>query len=175
MLGIRSDWYLTVRHKDNFLLNPQSMSVWLDGKEMKSILQETARETTTLMKLTANDVGEIKSSSSRNPNPLFANTEFPTGNQWRQELRKWFSSPDPSTNQIILCRSQHQGTAEWSFRGSFFEEWKSTGSLLWIYGKRMSSDLTSFHFLIRLVSKAGSGKSVLWCAAYHMYVLFSNN
>ena len=142
---------------------------------MKSILQETARETTALMQLTANDVGEIKSSSSRNPNPLLANTEFPTGNQWRQELRKWFPSPDPSTNQVILCRAQHQGTAEWFFRGSFFEEWKSTGSLLWIYGKRMSSDLTSFHFLIRLVSKAGSGKSVLWCAAYHMYVLFSDS
>ena len=83
---------------------------------------------------------------------------FPTGNQWRQELRKWFSSPDPSTNQIILCRSQHQGTAEWFFRGSFFEEWKSTGSLLWIHGKRMSSVISSFHVLIRLVSLSGFGE-----------------
>ncbi|KAI9430450.1 hypothetical protein H4582DRAFT_2016886 [Lactarius indigo] len=47
-------------------------------------------------------------------------------NQWRQDLRKWFSSPDPSANHINL--------------------WKSTGSLLWIYGK------------------PGSGKSVL-CSA----------
>ena len=48
-----------------------------------------------------------------------------------------FSSPDPSTNHFIFCSSQHQGTASWFFRGSLFEEWKSTGSLLWIYGKRM--------------------------------------
>ncbi|KAN0130448.1 hypothetical protein V8E53_011711 [Lactarius tabidus] len=66
--------------------------------------------------------------------------------QWRQDLRKWFSSPDPSTNHIILCGAQHQGTANWFFRGSLFEEWKSTGSLLWIHGK------------------PGSGKSVL-CSA----------
>ena len=75
MLGTRSDWYSTVRDKHDFLLNPPSISVWLDGKETKSIVQETARETTALMQLTANDVGEIKSSSSRNPNLVFANAE----------------------------------------------------------------------------------------------------
>ncbi|KAN0131590.1 hypothetical protein V8E53_010432 [Lactarius tabidus] len=55
----------------------------------------------------------------------------------------WFSSPDPSTNHILLCGAQHQGTANWFFRGSLFEEWKTAGSLLWIHGK------------------PGSGKSVL--------------
>ena len=69
-----------------------------------------------------------------------------TGNQWRQDLRKWFSSPDPSTTHIILCASQHEGTAEWFFRGSLFDEWKSTGSLLWIHGKRMSSNPSLFHY-----------------------------
>ena len=64
----------------------------------------------------------------------------------------WFSSPDPSTNHIILCGTQHQGPANWFFRGSIFEEWKSTGSLLWIHGKRMSSDPSLFYFLMRLLS-----------------------
>ncbi|KAN0130459.1 hypothetical protein V8E53_011722 [Lactarius tabidus] len=102
--------------------------VFDDGKEIKHILQETGRHTTALLQLTANDMGEIKR------------------NQWRQDLRKWFSSPDPSINHITLCGAQHQGTANWFFRGSLFEEWKSTGSLLWIHGK------------------PGSGKSVL-CSA----------
>ena len=48
-----------------------------------------------------------------------------------------FSSPDPSTNHAIFCGYQHQGTASWFFQGSLFEEWKSTGTLLWIYGMRM--------------------------------------
>src|ERR1700677_4369658 len=63
----------------------------------------------------------------------------------------WFSSPDPSTNHVILCGAQHQGTANWFFRGSLFEEWKSTGSLLWIHGKRTSSKLSLSHFLTKLV------------------------
>ncbi|KAN0129045.1 hypothetical protein V8E53_013195 [Lactarius tabidus] len=61
--------------------------------------------------------------------------------QWLQDLRMWFSSPDPSTNHVKLCGAQHQGTANWFFRGSLFEEWKSTGSLLWIHGKHMSFNI----------------------------------
>ena len=53
----------------------------------------------------------------------------------------WFSSPDPSTNHILLCGAQHQGTANWFFQGSLFEDWKSSGSLLWIYGKHMSFNI----------------------------------
>ena len=60
----------------------------------------------------------------------------------------WFSSPDPSTNHVILCGSQHRGTANWFFQGSLFEEWKSTGSLLWIHGKRMSFKNSLFHPLM---------------------------
>ena len=94
-----------------------------------------------------------------------------TGNLWRQDLRRWFSSPDPSTNHIILCGAQHKGTAKWFFRSSLLEEWKSTGSLLWIHGKRTSSNPSPFHSLIRLVSIAGSGKSVLWCAVPHVSLI----
>jgi len=66
-------------------------------------------------------------------------------NQLRQDLREWLSPPDPSTNHNIACGAHHQGTAAWFFQGSLFREWKSTGSLLWIYGKRMNL----YHFTVR--------------------------
>ncbi|KAN0127638.1 hypothetical protein V8E53_014557 [Lactarius tabidus] len=66
--------------------------------------------------------------------------------QVRGSLRKWVTPPDPSTNHTIACGIQHDGSAQWFFRGGIFSEWKSTGSLLWIYGK------------------PGSGKSIL-CSA----------
>jgi len=61
-----------------------------------------------------------------------------TGNQLRQDLRRWLSPPDPSTNHNIARNAHHEGTATWFFRGSIYQDWKSTTSesLLWIYGKR---------------------------------------
>ena len=54
--------------------------------------------------------------------------------------RSWLSPPDPSTNQNTACSTQHEGTATWFFEGSIFMEWKSKSStsLLWIHGKRVS-------------------------------------
>ena len=69
-------------------------------------------------------------SVSDNPN-VFA------GRQVRESLRKWVTPPDPSTNHTIACGIQHDGSAQWFFRGSIFSDWKSNSSLLWIYGKRM--------------------------------------
>jgi hypothetical protein len=57
----------------------------------------------------------------------------------RESLRKWVTPPDPSTNHNIACSIQHGGTAQWFFRSGKFRGWKSTGSLLWIYGKRKLS------------------------------------
>ena len=59
------------------------------------------------------------------------------GNQLWECLHKWLSPPDPSTNHNIACRTHHKRTATWFFQGSIFEEWKTTGSLLWIHGKGM--------------------------------------
>src|SRR6266702_3388882 len=58
------------------------------------------------------------------------------GSQLRQDLRKWFSPLDPSTNHNIVCGAYHKRTAEWFFQGAKIKKWKSTGSLLWIHGKR---------------------------------------
>ncbi|KAN0130211.1 hypothetical protein V8E53_011968 [Lactarius tabidus] len=85
-----------------------------DGKDVKVTLQQTS-----------NNVDDVK------------------WNQLRESLRGWVSPPDPSTNHNIACGIHHGGTAEWFFQGSIFAEWKSNGTLLWIYGK------------------PGSGKSIL--------------
>ena len=62
-----------------------------------------------------------------------------TGNQLRQDLRKWLSPSDPSINHNIACGALRKQRAEWFLEGSIFTEWKSNGALLWLHGKRMFS------------------------------------
>ncbi|KAI9443873.1 hypothetical protein H4582DRAFT_1846239 [Lactarius indigo] len=88
-----------------------------DGKEVKLIMQATSQ-----------NVDDLKRE------------------KMLERLREWQSPSDPSTNHIIASDRQHDGTAEWFCKGNTFEEWKATGSLLWIHGK------------------PGSGKSIL-CSA----------
>jgi hypothetical protein len=68
-----------------------------------------------------------------------ANSSALTGNQLRQDLRRWLSPSDPSINHNIACGAHRKQTAEWFFQGSIFTEWKSNGSLLWLHGKRTFS------------------------------------
>src|SRR6266702_4473244 len=81
-------------------------------------------------------------------------TNLRLGSQVRESLRRWVTPPGPSTNHNIACGIQHGGTAQWFLRGGNFGEWKSTGSLLWIYGKHMSSLLfpDSLLMTIRILS-----------------------
>ena len=65
-------------------------------------------------------------------------SNFFTGNQLRNSFLRWLSPPDQSTNHNVVCKSRHKGTAQWFFQGDIFKEWKSTGSFLWINGKRAS-------------------------------------
>ena len=60
------------------------------------------------------------------------------GDQLRNEIYKWLSPPDPSTNHSIACGTHHKKTAAWFFQGKIYQEWKSKGSLLWVHGKRLS-------------------------------------
>ncbi len=85
------------------------------------------------------------------------------GKQLRECLRSWLSPADPSTNHNLACDARHEGTAQWFFRGTIFNHWKSTGPFLWVHGKRvfiLSFSMTS----VLTISNptAGSGKSVLW-------------
>jgi hypothetical protein len=68
-----------------------------------------------------------------------------TGNQLIDSLLRWLSPRDPSTNHNIASKAHYNGTAEWFFRGTIFSKWKSTGSFLWIHGKR------AFHLTLTLL------------------------
>jgi hypothetical protein len=65
--------------------------------------------------------------------------------QLRRDLRQWLSAPDPSTNHNIARGVHHEGTAAWFFHSDIFEEWRSSSSLLWIYGKRELLFPATFH------------------------------
>jgi hypothetical protein len=58
-----------------------------------------------------------------------------TGDQLLRDFREWLSPPDPSINQKSSRRVIYKGTTTWFTQGTFFKEWKSTGSLLWVNGK----------------------------------------
>jgi hypothetical protein len=79
---------------------------------------------------------------------------YMTGDQLQRDIRNWLSPPDPSTNHNIVCDTHRTGSATWFTQGTPFDEWKSTGSLLWIHGKRMSS-LKISTFCDRLTSDDG--------------------
>jgi hypothetical protein len=101
----------------------------LDGKEAREVIQQAA-----------DGVDRIERSWS--PNRIHtehAGSIILTGSQLRQNLRRWLSPQDPSTNHNISCNAHHKGTATWFFEGRTYKEWKSTGSesLLWIHGKRV--------------------------------------
>ncbi|KAH9957056.1 hypothetical protein BGW80DRAFT_231284 [Lactifluus volemus] len=65
-------------------------------------------------------------------------------NQLRGRLHTWLSPEDPSENHNTAWDAHHEGTGQWLFQNAMFNEWKSTGSLLWLYGN------------------PGSGKTVIW-------------
>ncbi len=52
--------------------------------------------------------------------------------------------------------------AFWFFQGSIYQEWKSTGSLLWVDGKRSHRTLSNLTRSNIILIVAGSGKSILW-------------
>ncbi|KAN0141459.1 hypothetical protein V8E53_000704 [Lactarius tabidus] len=66
--------------------------------------------------------------------------------QMEQDIRNWFSPPDPSTNHNAACVVKNNIPPTWFFEAGIFKGWMSNGSLLWVHGK------------------PGSGKTVLSAA-----------
>jgi hypothetical protein len=97
----------------------------VDGRAANQVIQQTA-----------NDVDQVKRSSSNFIDTDYATLHIILENQLRESIHKWLSAPDPSTNHNIACDTHHKKTASWFFQGSIFREWKSAGSLLWVHGKR---------------------------------------
>jgi hypothetical protein len=73
------------------------------------------------------------------PNPISLTLQTPqilAGNDLRDRLRIWLSPPDPSINHNIACDARHKGSAQWFFRGTIFNQWKSTGPFLKIVPRK---------------------------------------
>ena len=112
---------------------------------MKIVIEQTAADVDQVnvaVQQTATDVDQMKRLLSNLINvdgralPIFS------GNQLRERIHKWLSPQDPSTNHNIACATYHKKPASWFFQGGIFREWKSTGSLLWVHGKRLSRHLS---------------------------------
>jgi hypothetical protein len=85
----------------------------------------------------------VKRLSSNITNAAYETLRILSGSQLREGIQKWLTPPDPSTNHNIACDTHHKTTATWFFQGNIFQEWKSTGSLLWIHGKRLPYPLSN--------------------------------
>ena len=112
------------------------MFILLDGKRARV----AAGEAKLIIQQTAYSTDEIKCSCL--PTNLsvacWSDLDLFTGNQLKQLLWAWLSSADPSTNHNIAQKARQEGTATWLFEGRIVSEWKTSGSLLWIHGKRAS-------------------------------------
>ena len=116
------------------------------------------------MQQTADDVDQAKCSSSSTSISSDAGAlSIRAGSQLREDVRKWLSPPDPSTNHNVACGAHLKGTATWFLEGSTFQIWQSSSSLLWIHGNRTIRNRYLYHILLMIFClPAGSGKSVLW-------------
>jgi hypothetical protein len=128
------------------------------------------------IKQTADDLGrgldQVKRSSYDFISTDYRALDIISENQLREHIHKWLSPPDPSTNHNIACSTHHKKAATWFFQGSFFREWKSTGSLLWIHGKREPSPTSHLIPSDLILIVAGSGKSILWLVNVSLYPLY---
>ncbi|KAF8260659.1 hypothetical protein EI94DRAFT_883670 [Lactarius quietus] len=101
------------------------------------------------------DVGEVKCDVvevKRDVGEVKCDVEEVKWAQIGQDIHKWFSPPDPSTNYNTACEVQSEGSTTWFLQGTKFKDWMSIGSFLWIHGK------------------PGSGKSIL-CSAVIKHVI----
>jgi hypothetical protein len=99
---------------------------WLDEQETKGIVKEILNKMDARNCSYSLDLVAIICRSS----------QIVIGEEVPQKLKGWLSPPDPSTNYNIGLRDLHKETATWFLEGCIFQEWHSSGSLLWIHGKR---------------------------------------
>ena len=96
------------------------------------------KDTGVVIQEVANQVGHMKRSWSSNPITAdhVSLTSLPV-NELRKDLRKWIAPPDPSVNLKTASGAHQAGTAAWCTEGITVANWRKSGSLLWIHGKRM--------------------------------------
>ena len=122
----------------------QQTATVTDVDQVKVVVEQSAttvERTAAKMEQTAANVDQVKRLSSNLINARYRSLRILSGNQLREAIHRWLSPSDPSTNYNIACATHHKKPASWFFQGTTFQEWKSTGSLLWIHGKRLAPPL----------------------------------
>jgi hypothetical protein len=115
-----------------------------DIDQVKVVTQQTATDVDQVKAVTqqaAADVDQVKRLSSNLISTHYQTLPIFSGIQLRESIHRWLSPPDPSTNHNIACGTHHKKTASWFLQGTIFQEWQSTGSLLWVHGKRLPRPL----------------------------------
>ncbi len=140
----------------------KSFSINLQLYVLRNLNHSDGREVKVAVQQTANDVDQVKRLSSNFIIVDHQALHIPSVNQLRDSIHNWLSPPDPSTNHNIACGTRHKKMASWFFQGSIYQEWKLTGSLLWVHGKRSHRTLSNLTRSNTILYVAGSGKSVLW-------------
>ena len=108
-------------------LAPESQPLtWLGVKDTRVAIQEVA-----------NQVDHLTRSWSANliAADHLSLTSLPVI-ELRKDLRKWIAPPDPSVNLKTASSAHHAGTTAWCTEGITVANWRKSGSLLWIHGKR---------------------------------------
>ena len=104
---------------------------------LTSIRSVLSMETGAAIQHVSNQVNDQNSESYPNVILVVHNSSnFLIGNELRKDLRKWIAPPDPSLNFNTASDAHHEGTAAWCTKGNTVADWKTSGSLLWIHGKR---------------------------------------
>src|SRR5260370_39136927 len=90
------------------------------------------------MQMISDELNKMERSSFCSIRLKEAETKTTLGDQLLEKILKWLSPPDPSVNHNYAGQAHHDGTATWFLEGITYNEWKATGSLLWIQGNRMA-------------------------------------
>jgi hypothetical protein len=116
----------------------------------------------TLGKLTQ-EMG-VKAGNSNLPSTSSGDSNAVTQQDETQQdaIQHWLLPSDPFQNYDQARMSRHEGTAQWFLKNKTFVKWESSGSFLWVNGKRMFFfELIRSDGLYPPAFIAGSGKSVI--------------
>ncbi|KAH9024693.1 hypothetical protein EDB85DRAFT_2292506 [Lactarius pseudohatsudake] len=124
----------------------------LEQGELLTVITQVSRDTSGLKDDATETKGMVKEIVQR--------MDTREWEQFLRNLRRWLSPPDPSTNYNIGLRDLHEETTTWFLEGRIFQEWHSTGSLLWIHGKPGAGKSTLCSAIIQhIISLSDGGRA----------------
>ncbi|KAF3768506.1 hypothetical protein M406DRAFT_336936 [Cryphonectria parasitica EP155] len=115
-------------HKNDRWQNYSAATAAALAKELLEVIDgddvEGASRVDEIMEQLCEDVSQIRSTTK----DIQQDLHF-------QEVMKWLSPPDPSTNNNKALQQRHEGTGQWFLDSQEYSKWKTTQkSSLWLYG-----------------------------------------